>query len=316
MPALPASCCDDDNDSNPTHTLCPVVAESDNELTPASTPSLQAQSGLTTLPRGARSESKSEALGNREKNLFSEHARNTLPTPITPDSRYVQDDTSASGSAAQSQDSVDNDDDKPPRYYGQEITDFTIMITDNMKYSGIGIIESLDYTLLIYDSVFDRLNPPREVYSRAFPTILTGLALDYYYNNGLQRFPVLEACEILKKFFEGPTFNRRNMDMWNAITLQSVIAENPGKPTRESLQIMIIRLQKLQFGLLPVCRTPYFLHTKIVSACTGIPSCRYAIVDPPEGFHDLINKLYSSIMSYEEEQEMTQGQSQRPGRRQ
>ena len=38
-------------------------------------------------------------------------------------------------------------------------------------------------------------------------------------------------------------------------------------------------------------------------ACQGVPACRYAVSDLPTGVGDLINKLQSSITSYEKEQE-------------
>jgi hypothetical protein len=52
---------------------------------------------------------------------------------------------------------------------------------------------------------------------KAFPTILKGLALDYFYNNHMSKDSFNYVSTHLRGFFEGPGYQRRNLDRWNAI---------------------------------------------------------------------------------------------------
>jgi hypothetical protein len=141
---------------------------------------------------------------------------------------------------------------------------------------------------------------------KAFPTMLKGLAQDHFYNNQLSSHTLKEACTNLRNFFEGPGYHRRNLDEWNSITLASTIVKNPEKTTYENVQLLINKLRQLQYGLPPALRNTEFLHNKLVTACQGSPACRYAVSDPPADLGSLINKLQSSITSYEKEQESTE----------
>jgi hypothetical protein len=183
------------------------------------------------------------------------------------------------------------------------ISEVVKMITEEQKYSGSGEDESLDHKLTIFYDICARVNLPQELYVRAFPALLKGLAQDHFYNNKLSQRNLDDMCTNLKNFFEGPGYHRRNLDKWNTITLSTVTAEaeNSTKSTQECLQLLINKLRKLQYGLTPNLRTTEFLHNKLVTACQGIPACRYATADPPEDLGHLINKLQSSIMAYEKE---------------
>ena len=95
---------------------------------------------------------------------------------------------------------------------------------------------------------------------------------------------------------------RHNIDKWNSITIASVASENPSKSLYEVVQLMIITLTQLMHGLEPKLRVQEFLYGKIVSNCQESPACRYAVLDPPKGLGELINKIYSLIIAYEKEQ--------------
>jgi hypothetical protein len=81
------------------------------------------------------------------------------------------------------------------------------------------------------------------------------------------------------------------------------MAKNTEKSMFENVQALTNKLRELQYGLPPDLRSVTFLHNKLVTACQGIPACRYAVSDPPADLGLLINKLQSSITSYEKEQE-------------
>ena len=156
------------------------------------------------------------------------------------------------------------------------------MLTDEQKYSGDGQNESLDHKLTIFYDICNRVSLPAELYTKAFPAILKGIAQDHYYSNLLSQRPLPDVITNLKNFFEGPGFHRRNLASWNNLTLNHVIGlpENAEKSTQDCLRILINTLTKLKFGLEPELRTSAFMHNKLVTACQGVPVYKFAIYNP------------------------------------
>ena len=140
---------------------------------------------------------------------------------------------------------------------------------------------------------------------KAFPVMLKGLAQDHFYNHRLSQRTYNEACASIRGFFEGPGSQRSALDRWNSVSLADLIAKNPEKSTYEVVQQMINDLRQLQYGLSSSLQNEDFLHNKIVTSCQGFPACRFAVSDPPLGLGPLINKLQSSITSYEKEQQVS-----------
>ncbi len=60
-----------------------------------------------------------------------------------------------------------------------------------MKYNRIS--SHLDYKLIIFYNIYKRVDLLREVYIRAFPIILKGLAKAHYYNAILSRLSYFNA---------------------------------------------------------------------------------------------------------------------------
>ena len=197
----------------------------------------------------------------------------------------------------------------PPqqRGHGREIAEIAKIYTDEQKYGGVG--DNFDHKLTIFYDICNRVDLPQELWTKAFPTMLKGLAQDHFYNNLLSQRPFVDICTNIRNFFEGPAYQRNNLDKWNSISLSSIMSTNPEKSTTECLQILINELRQLQYGLTPDLRTTAFIHNKLVTACQGIPACRYATADPPADFGQLINKIQSSIMNFEKEEgsKATQG---------
>jgi hypothetical protein len=113
--------------------------------------------------------------------------------------------------------------------------------TEEQKYDGTN--GSFDYKLTIFLDICNRVELLEEGYLRAFPIMLKGLALDHFYNAKLSQRTYLVACDNIRGFFEGPSYHRRNLDQWNAITLASITAKNPGKSTYENVQLLVNELR-------------------------------------------------------------------------
>ena len=67
--------------------------------------------------------------------------------------------------------------------YGKELANTAKLYTDNQKYSGIS--GNFDFKLIIFYNICNRADVLLNAYLKALPLILTGLALNYYYNGRL-----------------------------------------------------------------------------------------------------------------------------------
>jgi hypothetical protein len=65
--------------------------------------------------------------------------------------------------------------------YGKEIVNIAKIYTEKQKYSSIN--KSLNYKLIIFYNICNQVDVPQEDYLKAFPTMLKGLVLDYFYIN-------------------------------------------------------------------------------------------------------------------------------------
>ena len=117
--------------------------------------------------------------------------------------------------------------------------------TDKQKYNSIN--GSFDYKLTIFLDICNCVELLEDNYSqlRAFPTMLKGLALNYFYNAYLSQRTYLEACDNIRGFFKGFSYYRCNLNQWNAISLALITTKNPKKLTYENVQLLINKLCQL-----------------------------------------------------------------------
>jgi hypothetical protein len=185
------------------------------------------------------------------------------------------------------------------------------LYTDEQKYSGDN--DTFDYKYGIFLSHCERTNVPREAYLKAFPTMLKGAALNYYYtscNLNPRISSLTELCENIRSYFEGPEHERNMLLKWNATSLRSVITKNPGKSIEESLQILVQELRDLQHGLEKDLRHESFFLNKLLIACQDHPACSLACARPGSTVTGFINDLRSSIITYEKVKNYNQSPAQ------
>ena len=185
-----------------------------------------------------------------------------------------------------------------PHGYGRELSNLAKFYDDDSKYSGES--DNFDFKFIVFSDLCERADIPQKARAKAFPTMLRGLALDYYYSS-LKRLPLEKACELIKKYFEGDEYKRGIMSKWNSITLKSMIEKHQpeGKSVEECLQLLIKELRHLQHGLDMEFGSDKFLLNKLINACQEIPACQYACYKPADNLAGFINDLRSSITTYE-----------------
>jgi len=70
---------------------------------------------------------------------------------------------------------------------------------------------------------------------KAFPIMLYGIALNFYYKNKATYVTFNSICNAICNYFKGLEYKRGVLTKWNAITLKTVIIKNEGKSTGDCL---------------------------------------------------------------------------------
>jgi len=93
------------------------------------------------------------------------------------------------------------------RAIGKQITELARLYTEEQKYNRTN--GSFDHKLKLFENKYKRIKLPEEVFIKAFPVMLKGLAEDHFNNNKLSKLLFNKACA---NFFEGPNYHWQNLD--------------------------------------------------------------------------------------------------------
>ncbi|RAL60530.1 hypothetical protein DID88_009726 [Monilinia fructigena] len=150
-------------------------------------------------------------------------------------------------------------------------------IKDNDMYKGYD--DAWDLKVSIFDEHCRRVSLPDRLRYKAFPTMLTGAALEHYQANITNLPDTYEGlCRMMVLNFEGPE-HQRNM---------LVVFSN-----------MIMDIRLLQHTIPITMRSPDTYHMRIMTACDGVPECYSAICNPRSTATELINQIKQTIDSYQ-----------------
>ncbi|RKF64111.1 hypothetical protein OnM2_021121, partial [Erysiphe neolycopersici] len=177
--------------------------------------------------------------------------------------------------------------------YGRDIANLAKSYTNDLKYTG-DTDDNFDDKFGIFMEMCSRFGIANEGLVLAFPTMLSNLALSFYFNRCRGK-NLTELCKSMRENFEGPEYHRYNLQKWNSLTFQSIIDQNPDKNGMEQVTILINKLDKMQKTLSPEFRTDEALHNKIISACKCIEACKMACYRPSPTVPGLIRDLRSGI---------------------
>ena len=156
---------------------------------------------------------------------------------------------------------------QPPTGHGRELANLAKLYTsEDSKYSGEPD-DSFNFKYAIFLDLCGRVDIPPEAISKAFPTMLRGLALDFYYTSCHDKnLTIHELCVAIRAYFEGPEHRRNVLARWNQLTFQTVINTNSGKSTIDQLHILIRQLRELQRGLDAEFQSDTMLFNRLVHA--------------------------------------------------
>ncbi|TQS39011.1 hypothetical protein Golomagni_00471 [Golovinomyces magnicellulatus] len=115
---------------------------------------------------------------------------------------------------------------QPPR---PDIIPTNDKVTSFHQYSDANdISRSLQNLSRSYTDEINQNGITQEYYTKAFSTMLKGMAADFYYSNLSRLLPIFEGlCQMMKTNFEDDEYHQRILNKWNSITLRDLIQQNP-----------------------------------------------------------------------------------------
>ena len=91
--------------------------------------------------------------------------------------------------------------------YRQELSIIIKIYTEKNKYRGNR--DSFNFKLTIFYNIYGRANILYKVKAKAFPTILKGLVLDFFYlNNTINKLSFQDICSAVQTYFKGPEYKK------------------------------------------------------------------------------------------------------------
>ncbi|RAL65012.1 hypothetical protein DID88_001120 [Monilinia fructigena] len=158
---------------------------------------------------------------------------------------------------------------------------------------------------VVYSSTFQRYTGTTtctrdRLRYKAFPTMLTGAALEHYQANITNLPDTYEGlCRMMVLNFEGPEHQRNMLVKWNNISFKSYIRKDPTEDLQVVFSNMIMDIRLLQHTIPITMRNPDTYHMRIMTACDGVPECYSAICNPRSTATELINQIKQTIDSYQ-----------------
>ena len=169
--------------------------------------------------------------------------------------------------------------------------------SDEMKYGG-DTYEVIESKLLIFYDCCRRLGILQWQYNNAFPTMLKGRALTFYYDR-LCSIPEPRNFQNMvgrvKAHFENEERSQMYLSDWRNTTLSRVIGENPGKPKTECLELLFDKLAKIQRALPSIGASEESLRIQILNACRGVRECTLCLYSPAPTLEGVRSQLRSAI---------------------
>lgn len=131
---------------------------------------------------------------------------------------------------------------------------------DEDRYSGLPT-ENFDRKIALFHEHFTQAGVNEEDKPRAYSIILSGLALQYYFDTLRGRnLNLTELVEPTRKRLITTEHTRTLIRQWDEMTLQSVMSTKRDKSATECLEILVSKLQDIQSALPIAYKSEEILH--------------------------------------------------------
>lgn len=178
----------------------------------------------------------------------------------------------------------------------RQITDLIKIYNDNgKKYSGERY-DFLNKKLEMFYDFCEKIGLQPVNHTKALSVMLTGKALQYYYQNIVgKELTMEEIVNAIEQHFETSEVRRFYLNEWRTVNLQSIIHSNPGKAKLECFEILLDKFNQIQPGLSASYRNDTVLRDQILVACQGIPECSYSLYKPSETVEGVCADMRNAI---------------------
>jgi hypothetical protein len=180
----------------------------------------------------------------------------------------------------------------------KQLTDLVkLYANDDMKYGG-DTYEVIESKLMIFYDCCHRLGISQWQYASAFPTMLKGRALTFYYDR-LCGDPEPRDFQTMvnrvKGYFENEERSQMYLSNWRNTTLLKVVNENPGKPKTECLELLFDKLTRIQRALPSIGQSEESLRVQVLNACRGVRECTLCLYSPAPTLEGIRSQLRSAV---------------------
>ena len=132
--------------------------------------------------------------------------------------------------------------------YRRELNIIIKIYTKESKYKGNG--NSFNFKLAIFHDICGHANILYKAKAKAFPIMLKGLVLDFFYlNNTINKSSFQDIYSTIQTSFKGLEYKRGVLVYQNAILLKLIMDKSKGKLIVNYLQLLFNKLRHLQYGL-------------------------------------------------------------------
>ncbi len=159
--------------------------------------------------------------------------------------------------------------------------------------------DNLDLKLSLFHERCDQADLPRDYRHKAFSSMLSGAALNYFLtvvkstSTNLQ-----EMVSMVRNRFVTSESTLALTREWDNMSLRDYAKKYPDKSLRDSLDLMVKRLQELQLCLPRPYQNDEMLKHRLLNACDGFEECKFARQKVSPTVMGVIADLQNSIATH------------------
>lgn len=167
--------------------------------------------------------------------------------------------------------------------------------SDKDRYSGFPT-DNFDRKLCLFNERCDQAGIPDDEKHRAFSIMLTGRARDFYFDHIRgSNCSFNDMTSSVKRRFITAEHVRTLVREWDSLTLEGIMSENVGKPSKFCLEELVSRMHSLQSSLPAAYANEERFKNKLLNAVKDVDACKLAYFKPAPTVEGLISDLHSSL---------------------